>query len=80
MVIVAELYLSEQAHKRDGFSAVFWPGWEGQVGRWEPDSTALRMGGEKTFRDGWRESISRNLHRVSGFLRVWFCLGENMTK
>lgn len=80
MVIVAELYLSEQAQKRDGFSAVFWPGWEWQVERWEPGSTASRMGGEKTSRDGWQESISGNFHRVSGFLRVQFYLGENVTK
>ena len=58
-MLIAGLSLSEPAHKRDGFSAVFWPGWEWWLGRREPDPKASRIGGKKPVRDGRRASISR---------------------
>ena len=70
-MLIARLSLSEQAHKRDGFSAVFWPGWEWWLGRREPDPKASKIGGKKPVRDGRRASISR-ISTVSGFLRGFF--------
>ena len=71
-MLIAGLSLSEQAHKRDGFSAVFWPGWEWWLGRRELDPKASRIGGKKPVRDGRRESISRISTEFQVFSEFFF--------
>lgn len=78
--MVEDLYLSERAHKRDGFSVQVLTEREWWVGRWEPSSLTSRTGGGKIYSNGWQESISRNLNSVLGFLRACIHVGENSTK